>query len=129
MNVTRPIIEHCVDVELEAARREHEDFHSLHEAYAVTLEETDEAEDEFRAMMRFMAELWANVRADNAQYAYETLSNVEKHAINLAAEAVQVAAMARKARRLGKGTEPRCKWPSDSMSINSEQNKTWFGKE
>ena len=112
MNVTRPIIEHCVDVELEAARKEHEDFHSLHEAYAVTLEEVEEVEDELQVTKNFMAELWADAKTDNVQYFYETLGEIEKHAVNLAAEAVQVAAMARKARRLGKG-----------------ENKTWFGKE
>ena len=112
MNVTRPIIEHCVDVELEAARKEHEDFHSLHEAYAVTLEEVYEAQDEYNAMGALTETLWSNVRADDPESFYKNMAEVEKHAINLAAEAVQVAAMARKARRLGKG-----------------ENKTWFEKE
>ena len=129
MNVTRPIIEHCVDVELEAARKEHEEFHSLHEAYAVTLEEVEEAEIEMEAVKYYLDYFWDDTKADNAEAADKRLKNLEQVAVNLAAEAVQVAAMARKARRLGKSTEPWCKWPSDSMSINSEQNKTWFGKE
>ena len=129
MNVTRPIIEHCVDVELEAARKEHEDFHSLHEAYAVTLEEVEEAKEELKYIEEKMQDFWECVKCDDEEAANKVLELLERGAVALAAEAVQVAAMARKARRLGKSTEPWCKWPSDSMSINSEQNKTWFGKE
>ena len=112
MNVTRPIIEHCVDVELEAARKEHEEFHSLHEAYAVTLEEVEEAEIEMEAVKYYLDYFWDDTKADNAEAADKRLKNLEQVAVNLAAEAVQVAAMARKARRLGKS-----------------ENKTWFGKE
>ena len=112
MNVTRPIIEHCVDVELEAARKEHEEFHSLHEAYAVTLEEVQEADEEMDAVKYYANAFWDCVRSDDAECADKQLAHIEKCAVSLAAEAVQVAAMARKARRLGKG-----------------ENKTWFGKE
>ena len=112
MNVTRPIIEHCVDVELEAARKEHEEFHSLHEAYAVTLEEIDEAKLEMDTIMGAMPDVWHFVKEDDASSVFVLFGEVERAAVRLAAEAVQVAAMARKARRLGKG-----------------ENKTWFGKE
>ena len=112
MNVTRPIIEHCVDVELEAARKEHEEFHSLHEAYAVTLEEVEEAKVEIGEIDWLTTELWNCVKNDNASLAVWDFKRIEEHAVSLAAEAVQVAAMARKARRPGK-----------------DENKTWFGKE
>ncbi len=111
MNVSRPLIEHAVDVELIAARREHEDFHSLHEAYAVTLEEVDEAKEELNLVEACMGDLWASIRYDSEDEAMKELARIEKCAVNLAAEAVQVAAMARKARRIG------------------NENKTWFGKE
>lgn len=101
MNVTRPIIEHCVDVELEAARKEHEDFHSMHEAYAVTLEEVYEAQDEYNGMSIFSERVWSNVRADDPESFCKNMAEVERYAVNLAAEAVQVAAMARKARKHG----------------------------
>ena len=112
MNVTRPIIEHCVDVELEAARKEHEEFHSLHEAYAVTLEEVEEAEKEMREIERTIMDVWTATKEDDTTSASMMFNMIEKSAVALAAEAVQVAAMARKARRLGK-----------------DENKTWFGKE
>ena len=102
MNVTRPIIEHCVDVELEAARKEHEEFYSLHEAYAVTLEEVQEADEEMDAVKYYADVFWSCVKDDNAECADKQLKHIEDCAVNLAAEAVQVAAMARKARRLGK---------------------------
>ena len=112
MNVTRPIIEHCVDVELEAARKEHEEFHSLHEAYAVTLEEVEEVQTELSSAQYCLDALWDDIKTDNTEEAIKFFKKLEDYAINLAAEAVQVAAMARKARRLGKS-----------------ENKTWFGKE
>ena len=112
MNVTRPIIEHCVDVELEAARKEHEEFHSLHEAYAVTLEEVEEAKVELESIEETMMDVWHFTKEDDGSSADVMLGEVERAAVRLAAEAVQVAAMARKARRLGKS-----------------ENKTWFGKE
>ena len=82
--------------ELEAANAEHEQFHSLHEGWAVLREEIEEAHEELDAVEKCMGYLWAAVRYDNIRDARTDASYVEQHAIKLAAEAIQVAAMARK---------------------------------
>ena len=128
MNVTRPIIEHCVDVELEAARKEHEEFHSLHEAYAVTLEEVEEAQTELSSAQYCLDALWDDIKTDNTEEAIKFFEKLENYAVNLAAEAIQVAAMARKARTpsVTGVTAPSGREP---FGDGYHQSKTWFGKE
>lgn len=128
MNVTRPIIEHCVDVELEAARKEHEEFHSLHEAYAVTLEEVQETESELEMVKLYMNDVWDAAKDDMKEEAEKAFKRIEEHAVNLAAEAVQVAAMARKARTpsVTGVTAPSGREP---LADGHHQTKTWLGKE
>ena len=97
MNAVKNQIAELVSVELERAKEEHEDFHSLHEGYAVLLEEIDESRDELQIVQADAAALWRCVKDDNALCAKLVLVEIEKAAVHLAAEAIQVAAMARKA--------------------------------
>lgn len=71
-------------------------FHSLHEAYAVMLEEAEEASDEVRNLDRDMGALWQATRHDDIMAAREAARKIRQTAHLLAAEAVQTAAMAAK---------------------------------
>ena len=82
--------------ELEAANAEHAQFHSLHEGYAVMLEEVEECADELKCIENALNCMWGNVKHDATVNARQCTDYLEQHALYLAAEAIQVAAMARK---------------------------------
>ncbi len=74
-------------------------FNSYHEAYAVILEELEEAEREistFKGALEWS--VWRNIKDNCYEMAYEGFKDIEKLAIAAAAEMIQGAAMARKAR-------------------------------
>lgn len=96
MNHVKDQLPALVDAELAAAIHEHGRFHSAHEGYAVMLEEVQEAEDEMVMIKVAMKSIWIAVRNDFSVVGNEYVREVEAHAVHLAAEAIQVAAMARK---------------------------------
>ena len=71
-------------------------FHSMHEGYAVLLEEVEEARESLNLAEGSLSMLWAHIRDNNAARALEFAGRVREHALDLAVEAVQVAAMAQK---------------------------------
>lgn len=82
--------------ELAAANAVHSFFNSPHEGYAVLLEEVEEAEGELRSAKHNLACIWNFVRCDAFDRIPLWARYLENTAIQLAAEAIQVAAMARK---------------------------------
>lgn len=89
-----------VGVELERANTIHLPyFNSYHEAYAVILEEIEEAEIELKRVRERAAWAWHHIKLDLAEETDIGLKAAEEYAINAAAEMIQVAAMCRKARR------------------------------
>lgn len=91
------MIEPLVEVELKRANSIHEPaFNSMHEAYAVLIEELEEAHDEYEGCSRFVDMAWERIKADDKPD--EWLAKAEKAAIRAAAEMIQTAAMCRKAR-------------------------------
>lgn len=71
---------------------------SDHESYAVLLEETEEASDELAMVQKQMAIFWSKIRSDESPSDKLTIARaIEFSATQLAAEAIQVAAMAKKA--------------------------------
>ena len=81
----------------EATKNYGRTFHSKHEGFAVLMEELAEASDEMtRLEDDAMQDLWCAIREDDAEGAKMAVEGVEKFAILLACEAIQVAAMARK---------------------------------
>lgn len=73
-------------------------FNSMHEAYAVIKEELDEVKDQYDAAGWYLDIMWIYVKSDEVGAAETEAQRMEKTAIKLAAEAIQVAAMCRKAR-------------------------------
>ena len=101
MNAAEPELRKLVDLELEAANRENPPFHSAHEGYAVILEEVEEVRDELESLNADVSCLWEFVKANYVIAMSDNACDIENHAVRLAAEALQVAAMARKFRQLG----------------------------
>ena len=91
-------VELSVKSELERANKVHPLFNSPHEAYAVIKEEAEEAEFELKYANERLSEFWNSVKHDRYEIdMYDCLCAVKECAVNLAAEAIQVAAMAQKA--------------------------------
>lgn len=79
-----------------AAKKFGGNFNSPHEVYEVILEEVEEAGDEFDCIRGYLAEYWDCVKNNEVG---EWPLYIEKSAIQAAAECIQIAAMAYKARR------------------------------
>jgi len=94
MKELREQIQQLVSEELDRANGKFGAFNSIHEGYAVILEETEEAEHDFQMIQWNMNELWMKVKSD--EVTPRVANDIKKYAINLAAEAIQIAAMAEK---------------------------------
>ena len=73
-----------------------EKYHSLHEGYAVLKEEIEEATNNLEYIKDNFADLWNNVKSDDELSVKAQARFVAFGAVQLALEAVQVAAVARK---------------------------------
>ena len=81
----------------EAAKNYGRTFHSMHEGFAVLMEEVAEASENMILLEDdAMQKLWRTVREDDAEGAKMAAVAVQNYALQLACEAIQVAAMARK---------------------------------
>ena len=100
MNIAKEHVIGLVSMALQHAKENHEDFHSLHEGYAIMLEEIEECRDELQIIQSLNSDLWQAVKDDNAAGAKMEMDEIEEAAVRLASEAIQVAAMARKAKEV-----------------------------
>lgn len=82
--------------ELEAANAENPPFHSLHEGWAVLKEEVEEAREDCDDVEFSTRQLWAAIRGNHNLQTELSAKKLSKQAQSLAAEAIQVAAMAEK---------------------------------
>lgn len=97
MDVVRKDVELLVEKELKAANENNPLFHSMHEGYAVMLEEKEEAEEELERINKFDIDiLWQYVRNDSFPTAKVKCKDIKERATKLAVEAIQLAAMAQK---------------------------------
>ena len=89
-------VKYLVQNEFDMACEDNGDsFSSDHEAFSVILEEVAESKEEMYTIIDCMHGLWRSVRDDRKNG--DILTDIERHARRLACEAIQVAAMARKA--------------------------------
>ena len=96
-DVVRHDICGLIDKELEAANRKFPLFNSNHEAFAVILEEAEEARGEAENLIILMNNFWISVKENHDPEALrEELTGIYKTALDLAVEAIQTAAMAQK---------------------------------
>lgn len=96
MNVVRDDVEKLVHKELQEAIEIHGLHNSHHEAYAIIKEELEEAEEELVKCQACLANMWDGVRGNLRVDADEMKEWIGEFATNLAIEAIQVAAMAKK---------------------------------
>lgn len=99
MNVCKDEIKNAIEHELVAANEVHPPFASLHEAYAVILEELEEAEEQMQLCKTQLELAWERIRSDSITPAIITMRSLERTAEHLAEEACQVSAMAIKAQQ------------------------------
>lgn len=86
-----------IEKELEAANKKFPLFNSNHEAFAVLLEEVEEAHEEMIALEILKGNIWKMTKEGAEPEAlHEQFTAAYNTAINLAVEAIQCAAMARK---------------------------------
>ena len=86
-----------IDKELEAANQKFPLFNSTHEAFAVILEEAEEAKGEAGNLDILTNNFWIGVKENHDPEAlHEELTGIYQTALDLAVEAIQTAAMARK---------------------------------
>lgn len=69
-------------------------FHSAHEGYSVLMEETEEAEEALIQVQHDLKSLWNRIKTDEYQIAKQFAGRLRESALDLASEAIQVAAMA-----------------------------------
>ena len=99
MIVCQDEIRDAIEHELVAANEIHPLFVSLHESYAVILEELEEAEEQLELCKTQLELAWERIRSDNITPALITMRSIERAAEHLAEEACQVSAMAIKAQQ------------------------------
>lgn len=103
MNAVKEKLPALIEEELEAANVMHKVFHSPHEGFAVLVEEVEEMTAEMEIVKNTTLELWGAVKLDDEAYGQQMARMIEVKATRAAAEAIQVAAMARKFQAIEKG--------------------------
>lgn len=96
MSTIKSDVEKLVQKELGAANQKFPVFHSDYEGAAVIYEEIEEAESEMRGVNRHFAGAWYSVKINERSRSYQYMNKIKNRAVNLACEAIQVAAMAEK---------------------------------
>lgn len=96
MNAVKEDVEKLIKKELESANQRFPMFHSDYEGAAVIYEEIEEAESEMRGVNRHFAGAWYSVKTNERSRSYQYINKIKNSAVNLACEAIQIAAMAQK---------------------------------
>ncbi len=96
MDAVKKDVINLVYKELESANEKFPPFNSSHEGYAVIKEEIEEAEEQLIYTKEKLNVLWSNIKRNNIEFSLAHVYNLEELAINMAVEAIQVAAMAQK---------------------------------
>lgn len=96
MDAVKEDVELLVQKELESANKKFPMFYSDHEGYAVLKEEVEEAETDLMNVKDVLSVLWRYIKRNVEVPKKRQAELVKMCAIELAVEAIQVAAMAQK---------------------------------
>lgn len=96
MNAVQNDIEKLIEKELSAANEKYPLFASMHEGYAVILEELQEASEEYENANCESDLMFYCIKKNNKRHAIKSAEELKRFASNGAAELIQVAAMAQK---------------------------------
>lgn len=94
MNVVSDQVKELVKREYRQAKKDHKPIASLHEGYAVLLEEVEEAQEVCNFLKEYTELFWQNIR--HSEYAEYNVKSIFDVAIDTACEAIQVAAVCRR---------------------------------
>ena len=71
-------------------------YNSYHEAYAILKEEVEEAEADIKTINDYLGSIWEEVKTDDPEALRADAMVITRYAVELAKEAVQIAAVTRK---------------------------------
>lgn len=92
-----------VDAELIIANEKFDEFHSMHEGYAVIKEELEEAIYEISLACKYNDKVWNEIKENATMYkVLKSIEMIELTAIKAIIELIQVSAMTRKFKNLNK---------------------------
>lgn len=97
MKQLKKIVEAMALIEKYDIIEKHGLFNSSHEAFAVALEEWEEAKEELEQAKKELDEVWRGTREDNEKEVICRFKTAYNHAICVAAECAQFAAVCLKA--------------------------------
>jgi len=101
--IIKKSIDELIALELETANVAYGQFNSMHEGYAVLLEELEEVEDAVGHTKLHFDYLWRLIRSDRPTY--KQIREVKKNVLEIIEEAIQVGAMLDKMLPLVEGKE------------------------
>lgn len=96
MNAVKEDIENLVKKELKSANERFPLFASNHEGYSVIKEEVDESNEEINLINESLELAWGYIKTNGGYTTTNAIKLLKTNAINLACEAIQVAAVAQK---------------------------------
>lgn len=97
MDAIKQKIYELTETELKAANEKFPLFASSHEAFGVIFEEFDETRDELESLEYSIDQFWSDVKENSSEDVKNNrLTRIYEKSIDLAVEAIQTAAMARK---------------------------------
>lgn len=99
--ITKEEIEKLVEKELKSCIENYGLFNSLHEAYAVTLEEFEECKEDIDGVDDLLSIAWYNIKKNQSVKMIEDdINEYKQYAFNLIIEAIQTYAMIEKTQML-----------------------------
>lgn len=94
--ITEEEVKALFEKELESANKVNAQFSSSHEAYAVVLEEIEEARECFHNIQTLIEDFWHGTKTNNFDEKIMATDRLETNTIALIREAVQIGAMCEK---------------------------------
>lgn len=91
-------VKKAADIECKDCLKSKIPFADFHHAYIITLEEVEETEEDVQIMRKLINETWCAIKCDDdEEEIWKLIDKLEENAVQAAAEAIQVAAMCKKA--------------------------------